>query len=107
MSINAEMLHDCLTRLVPHVDTTRIGLTGGVAIDIHLHAARVDRMRAVTTDDVDFVTADVGAVWETVTSEFLVSHFHWHTLAIQSSWSSWSTPSHVYDWTSSPMHWER
>jgi hypothetical protein len=32
--MNSEVLHDCFRRLVPHLDTARIALTGGVAIGL-------------------------------------------------------------------------
>jgi hypothetical protein len=72
--MNSQLLHDCLRRLMSHVDPKRIALTGGVAIGIHLGVASVDGARAA--EDVDFVADDVDAVRPTVTREFLVSHFH-------------------------------
>jgi hypothetical protein len=74
--MNSEVLHNCLSRLTPHVDAARIALTGGVAIGIHLDITCGDRTRAVAAEDVDFVADDVDAVCQTVTGEFLVSHFH-------------------------------
>ena len=74
--MNAEVLHDCLRRLMPHVDDTRIALTGGVAIGIHLDGVHGDRARAVAAEDVDFVAESVDAVRQTATNDFLVSHFH-------------------------------
>lgn len=70
------VLHHCLARLLPHVDDTRIALTGSVAIGLHAGATSGDRGSAVAADDVDFVLESVDAVRQTVTSEFLVSHYH-------------------------------
>lgn len=70
------MLHDCLRRLIPHVDCARIALTGGVAIGVHVGASHGDRARGIPAEDIDFVADDVGVVRETVTNDFLVSHFH-------------------------------
>ncbi len=75
MAVNTEALHDCLRRLMPHVDDARIALTGGVAIGIHLRGMRGDSRHAVA-DDVDFVAEGVDAIRQTVTADFLVSHFH-------------------------------
>lgn len=69
-------LHDCLRRLIPHVDIARIALTGGVAIGIHLDGTRDGQARSATAEDIDFVAAEVDAVCHTVTNDFLVSHFH-------------------------------
>jgi hypothetical protein len=74
--MNSQLLHDCLRRLMSHVDPERIALTGGVAIGIHLAVASGDRTRAIAAEDVDLVADDVDAVRPTVTGEFLVSHFH-------------------------------
>jgi len=74
--MNADVLHDCLRRLVPHLDTARVALTGGVAIGVHLGVTAGDRNRRVAAGDVDFVAEDARAVRETVTIDFLVSHFH-------------------------------
>lgn len=74
--MNATVLHDCLRRLVPHVDTYRIALTGGVAVGLHLDATPDDRTRTFAAEDIDFVADDIQAVRQTVTNEFLVSHFH-------------------------------
>jgi hypothetical protein len=74
--IESEILHDCLRRLIPHVDSARIALTGGVAIGVHVGARHGDRARGIPAEDIDFVADDVEAVCETVTNDFLVSHFH-------------------------------
>src|SRR5262245_41193360 len=34
--MDSQLLRDCLRRLLPHVDATRIALTGGVAIAMHV-----------------------------------------------------------------------
>jgi len=74
--INSERLHDCLRRLIRHVDSARIALTGGVAIGVHVGTSHGDRARGIPAEDIDFVADDVGAVCQTVTNDFLVSHFH-------------------------------
>jgi hypothetical protein len=58
------------------VDTTRVALTGGVAIELHTDTAHGGQPRVVAAEDIDFVAADVAAIRRTITSEFLVSHFH-------------------------------
>jgi hypothetical protein len=68
--MHQEALHDCLARLIPHVDAARIALTGGVAMGVYEHA------RLLAAEDIDFVAEDAGVVRSTVTSDFLVSHFH-------------------------------
>jgi hypothetical protein len=70
--MNSAALHDCLRRLMPHVDADRIALTGGVAIGVHLDV----RSRVTTAEDIDFVADNVDVVNPTVTKDFLVSHFH-------------------------------
>ena len=69
-------LHDCLSRFLPHVDSTQIALTGGVAIGIHAGAANDHRARSRAAEDIDFVAESIDAVRPSVTSDFLVSHFH-------------------------------
>ena len=74
--MNSEKLCECLRRLIPHVDTARIALTGGVAIGVHVGAVHGDRTPGAPAEDIDFVADDVEAVRHTVTNDFLVSHFH-------------------------------
>jgi hypothetical protein len=74
--MNATVLHDCLRRLIPHVDAARIALSGSVAIGLHVDVARDDRTRTFEAEDIDFVADGVEVVQQTVTNEFLVSHFH-------------------------------
>jgi len=74
--MKSEALHECLHRLIPHIDAARIALTGGVAIGMHVDVSGGDQRHGFAADDVDFVTGDVGAVRQTVTNDFLVSHFH-------------------------------
>jgi len=68
-------LCECLTRLRPHVNSGDLGLTGGVAIDLHLAQRGLVLQRGVV-NDVDFVAARRETVSPSVTSHFLVSHFH-------------------------------
>ena len=74
--LHSDVLHDCLRRLVPHLDTERVALTGGVAIGLHLGVSPRGRMRRLAAGDVDFVAEDANVVRQTVTTDFLVSHFH-------------------------------
>ena len=76
MPISAKALHHCLRRLLPHLDAERIALTGGIAIDLYVDHSRRDRTRRLAANDVDFVADDADAVRSSVTSDFLVSHFH-------------------------------
>lgn len=74
--MNPGALHDCLRRLMPHVDAARVALTGSLAVGMHVDAPHRDRTRALAAEDIDFVADDPGAVRQTVTNDFLVSHFH-------------------------------
>jgi hypothetical protein len=74
--MNPVVLHDFLRRLMPHVDSARVALTGGVAIGVHGRRANGIHPRLAAADDVDFVAEGVEAVRESVTKTFLVSHFH-------------------------------
>jgi hypothetical protein len=74
--MESAQLHDSLRRLLPHVDRSRLALTGGVAIELHLGAARGERTRGSAAVDIDLVAAAPDAVSPTVTADFLVSHFH-------------------------------
>jgi hypothetical protein len=71
MPMSSKALHDCVRRLLPHLDAERIALTGGIAIRLH-----VDSSRHFAEDDVDFVADAVDAIQPSITSDFLVSHFH-------------------------------
>jgi hypothetical protein len=74
--MNSKVLQECLRRLLPHVDTGRIALTGSVAIEMHNEVKRCDGIRRLDAEDIDFVADEAKAVRQTVTSDFLVSHFH-------------------------------
>ena len=71
-----ETLHDCLRRLLPHVETARIALTGGVAIGLHVDHLTDAPSRRLAAEDIDFVAEDVEVVRPTVAKDFLISHFH-------------------------------
>ncbi|HET7463994.1 MAG TPA: hypothetical protein VFJ82_22250 [Longimicrobium sp.] len=71
-----ERLGATLSRLLPHLDSGRIALTGGVAVGLHLGARCGERARGLAADDVDLVASGVDAVHPGVTAGFLVSHFH-------------------------------
>ena len=75
-NMHTARLQDCLQRLIPHVDNSRIALTGGVAIEWHLACRGAGRRRISQSADIDFVVEGPDVVRESVTSEFLVSHFH-------------------------------
>jgi hypothetical protein len=62
LRMNADLLHDSLRRLVPHVDIARIALTAGVAIGIHVEVTRGEQGRGPAAEDIDFVAQDVDAV---------------------------------------------
>jgi hypothetical protein len=68
-----ERLQTCLTRLIPHVDATRIAVTGSVAIGIHGSHARRKYPRAEAPEDVDFVAETLDAIRPSVAREFLIS----------------------------------
>jgi hypothetical protein len=71
-----ETFHDCLSRLIPHVEAARIALTGGMAIGVHADRLTGAPSRRLTAEDIDFVAEDVEAVRPTVARDFLISHFH-------------------------------
>ena len=48
--MNSGGLHNCLTRLIPHVDAARIALTGGVAIGMHIASIYGDVTRAAAAE---------------------------------------------------------
>ncbi len=62
----------CLSRLLSHVDTESVALTGSAAV---VAIAPLSSYRT-TVDDVDLVASSLDALRATVASEFLVSHFH-------------------------------
>jgi hypothetical protein len=70
-----QRLSGCLTRLMPHLRSDEIALTGGVAIQLGLAALGRAGSRAVIAD-LDFVATRLDAVAETVSGSFLVSHYH-------------------------------
>jgi len=74
--MSSDVLRECFRQLVPHLDTARVALTGGVAVGLHLGVPRREGMRRITVVDIDFVAEDADVVRRTVTTDFLVSHFH-------------------------------
>ena len=64
-----------LARLLMHRDADAIALTGGAAIDFHLTALGDQPSRHSSTD-LDFVVSRIDAVGESVSRDFLVSHYH-------------------------------
>lgn len=70
-----ERLSGCLARLMPHVKRDEIAVTGGVAIQLGL-AAIGHRGSRTTIVDLDLISKRLDSVLETVSSSFLVSHYH-------------------------------
>lgn len=70
-----ERLSGCLARLMPHVKRDEIAITGGVAIQLGL-AAIGHRGSRTTIVDLDLISKRLDSVLETVSSSFLVSHYH-------------------------------
>jgi len=64
-----------IRKLLAHVDADAIALTGGCAIDRHLTGSGMTRPPS-RYPDVDFVAARQDAIHASVSSAFLVSHFH-------------------------------
>ena len=73
--MSSAALHACFRRLLPHLDAERIALTGSIAIGLHLDRSPHRRAR-LAANDVDFVADDADAVRSSVTTDFLVSHYH-------------------------------
>ena len=71
----AERLGTCMRHLEVHVDRRAIALAGSVAIEVHLASRSLPRLRPVLTD-VDFVATNAEVVSPSVTTAFMVSHFH-------------------------------
>lgn len=69
-------VHTCLSRLLPHLEETRVALTGGIAIALHARASGRRRPLRGPHGDIDLVAEAVDAVSSTVVRDFLVSHFH-------------------------------
>lgn len=69
-------LCESLGRLHSHADASRIALTGGVAIGLHLGIELGRRASGVEAEDIDLVAAGPDVVRASVTRDFLVSHFH-------------------------------
>jgi hypothetical protein len=72
----AARIGESLRGLLPHLDAARIALTGGVAIGLHLGPHPGDGTMGRPPEDIDLVAAAPDAVRPTVTTDFLVSHFH-------------------------------
>lgn len=65
----------CLTRLWPHLRPYAVALTGGLALHLHFQAVGRPSPRQVLAD-LDLVAADPEAVSPSVTTAFLVNHYH-------------------------------
>jgi len=65
----------CLARLLPHLRPPFAALTGGLAIHLHLRRAGLPSSRRVVSD-LDLVAPAPDVVAPSVTSDFLVSHYH-------------------------------
>jgi hypothetical protein len=65
----------CLKRFVSHVNRCdQIALTGGVAIDLYLTRAGI--RRRTTGGDIDFVATSLDVVAPSLSTEFLICHYH-------------------------------
>lgn len=64
-----------LARLLAHADADAVALTGGAAIDLHLAVLGRQPSRRSPTD-LDLVVSRVDAVRESISRDFLVSHYH-------------------------------
>ena len=72
-----QRIHECVARLAPHLDLTRVAVTGGVAIDLALGtAARRARHPDAPAPDLDLIADAADVVSPSVVDEFLISHFH-------------------------------
>lgn len=65
----------CLRKLLRHADPERLALTGGVGIEVGLAAQGHPGVRT-SIQDLDFVAGHQDAVEQSVSTEFLVSHYH-------------------------------
>jgi len=68
-------LDETIARLAPHLAATPFALTGGIAIDFHLVAARRTPSREHIAD-LDLVVGRLDAIAPAVTADFLISHYH-------------------------------
>ena len=71
-----ETVHSCLSRLIPHIDTARIALAGGLAIGLHVDRLADAPSRCLAADDIDFVAEDIEAVRPTVARDSLGRRKH-------------------------------
>jgi hypothetical protein len=74
-TLETQRLAACLARLVRHISRDDMALTGGVAIQLELAASAYSGARTLSAD-LDFVARHFDAIAPTVSSEFLVSHYH-------------------------------
>ena len=70
-----QRLSVCLSRLCRHISRDDVALTGGVAIQLGLAAGGYSGARTPIAD-LDLVARHFDAVAPSVSSEFLVSHYH-------------------------------
>jgi len=68
-------LAGCLSRLLPHLRSDGIAITGSVAMEIGLARAGHPASRLAITD-LDLVARDLEVVSPGVGSQFLISHYH-------------------------------
>ncbi len=70
-------ISDCLVRLAPHLDLTRVAVTGSVAMDLHIGAAIRDQRRPdQPAQDLDLIADATDVISADVIDKFLISHFH-------------------------------
>jgi hypothetical protein len=70
-----DRLSGCLDRLMPHLQSGSVAITGGVGIQLGMARLRRQGPRDEILD-LDLVAASVGAIAPTVVGPFLVSHYH-------------------------------
>jgi hypothetical protein len=66
---------ESLRRFLRHAEPAEVALTGGLAVEHHLAAAGFPPLRD-RVGDLDFVARRVDAIAPSVTSDFLVAHYH-------------------------------
>jgi hypothetical protein len=74
-TLEIDRLCGCLSRLLPHLRRDQVAITGGVAIQLGLAAAGRSGSRE-SIADIDFAASGLDAVSDSVSSSFLVSHYH-------------------------------
>lgn len=71
--MDSALVEQCLARFVRHADLARLALAGSLAMHAQLHGLPSRRGKA---DDIDFVAPGPESVRPSMTTDFLVSHYH-------------------------------